>query len=229
MIRPLTLALLVPMAAAAQDPAMIDAAAAPFFAPGTYGDPFADTGLSQGCQPDGGGVVCTITSRGVNLIARSANSAEAAISLLQVLPVNTAVAFTGDITSMGDITAEFALSSIQIGDADPYADVLAMLQGDWVSVDDPAYTMVIDGTQQIESYGDEVQGAYLISLQDQCPEVGGNDPDGPDGTGPVLLAELMGGDPMTDIYCYALLTTTAADLQMSLIGGNGSTLAFARP
>jgi hypothetical protein len=219
----------LPLAAVAQDIPTVEAAAVPFFEPGTFGEPFADTGLAQGCLAEGAALVCTITSRGVNLIVQGDLSGADALALLQDLPVNTPVAFSGDILGLGDITAEFALSTLEIGDPDPYAQLRADLQGDWVSVDDPDYALTFDGTQRIDSYGGEVQGVYLTSLQDQCPEVGGRDPDGPDGTGPVLLAELMGGDPMTDLYCYAVLAADGLALEMSLIGGNGTTLSFVRP
>lgn len=221
-MRALVLLLAFAAPALAQDAATLSTAATPAFAPGTHGDPFDDTGLSQGCVDEGGVTVCTITSRGANLIARSDSSPAAPITVLQSLPGNTAVALTGDITSYGDITAEIVLSTVETGEADPHAGTLSAMQGAWVSVDDPAFGLEFAGTEQIETHAGEVQGYYLVSIEDQCPG-------GPDRVGPVLYALLMGGDPETDATCHAILAADGAVLEMSLIGGTGGTLRFVRP
>ncbi len=200
--------------------AMLDAAAAPFFDLGTYGDAFDDTGLTQGCADESGQMVCTITSRGANLIARSGETPDTVMAVLQALPLNTAVAVTGDITSMGDITAEIVLSTVTMAPADTYADLAAGMQGMWVSDDDAQSTFEIVGTQQVETYAGEVQASYLLTFAAECP-------DGPDGVGPVMVAQMMGGDPV-DMSCYYIVKQDGDALEMSLIGGNGSTLLYSR-
>jgi hypothetical protein len=199
---------------------MLDAAAEPFFDAGSLGDAFDDTGLTQGCADEGGQLVCTITSRGANLMARAGESSDAVMAMLQALPMNTAVAVTGDITSMGDITAEIVLSTVTMAPADPYAALAANMQGLWVSDDDAQSTFEIVGTQQVETYGGEVQGSYLLTFAAQCP-------DGPDGVGPVMVAQAMGDDPSA-MACYAIVRQDGDTLEMSLIGGNGSTLHYTR-
>jgi hypothetical protein len=199
---------------------MLDAAAQPFFDAGSLGDAFDDTGLTQGCADEGGQMVCTITSRGANLLARAGESSDAVMAVLQALPMNTAVAVTGDITSMGDITAEIVLSTVTMAPTDPYADLAAGMQGMWVSDDDAQSSFEIVGTQQVETYGGEVQGSYLLTFAAQCP-------DGPDGVGPVMVAQAMGDDPSA-MACYAIVSQNGDALEMSLIGGNGSTLHYTR-
>jgi hypothetical protein len=200
--------------------AMLDAAAAPFFDPGTFGDAFDDTGLTQGCADESGQMVCTITSRGANLIARSGETSDAVMAVLQALPLNTPVAVTGDITAMGDITAEIVLSTVMMAPADLYADLAAGMQGIWVSDDDAQSTFEIVGTQQVETYAGEAQASYLLTFAAECP-------DGPDGVGPVMVAQMMGGDP-ADMSCYYIVKQDGDTLEMSLIGGNGSTLHYSR-
>ncbi len=215
MMRALALALLLATPAAAQD------AATPAFAPGTYGDPFDDTGLFQGCIADAGVTVCTITSRLANLVARSDTSPAAPFAALQGLPADTPVAVTGDITAMGDVSADIVLSTVETGEPDPYAATLAALQGAWVSLDDPAYALEFAGNEQIETYDGAVQGYYMTSLEAACP-------DGT-GPGPVLFAVMMGGDSQAETWCYTILKADGTMLEMTLEGGNGSTLRFRRP
>jgi hypothetical protein len=200
--------------------AMLDAAAAPFFDAGTYGDAFADNGLTQGCADESGQIVCTITARGANLIARSGETSDAVMAVLQALPLNTAVAVTGDITSMGDITAEIVLSSVTMAEADPFAALAADMQGVWVSDDDAQAGFEVIGTQMVDSYAGEVQGSSLLTFAGQCP-------DGPEGVGPVMIAQVMGGDP-ADMACYAIVSLEGGRLDMSLMGGTGTTLRYTR-
>ena len=199
---------------------MLDAAAQPFFDAGTYGDAFDDTGLTQGCANEGGQMVCTITSRGANLIARSGESSDAVMAVLMALPLNTAVAVTGDITSMGDITAEIVLSTVTMAAADPFATLAADIQGLWVSDDDAQSGFEIVGTQMVDSYAGEVQASSLLTFAAQCPE-------GPEDVGPVMIAQVMGDDPSI-MACYYIVSLEGAALQMSLMGGAGNTLSYTR-
>ena len=197
---------------------MLDAAAETYFDAGSLGDAFEDTGLTQGCVDEGGQIVCTITSRGANLMARAGDSSDAVMAVLQALPLNTPVAFAGDITAMGDITAEIVLSTVMLASADPYIDLAAGMQGMWVSDDDAQSTFEIVGTQQVESYGAEVQASYLLTFAPACP-------DGPDDIGPVMVAQMMSGDP-ADMACYYIISLQDGELKMSLIGGTGNTLRY---
>jgi hypothetical protein len=204
----------------AQDQAMLDAAAVPFFDAGSYGDAFHDTGLTQGCADEGGQMVCTITSRGANLIARAGESSDAVMAVLAALPLNTAVDVAGDITSMGDITAEIVLSSVTLAAADPYATLAAEMQGMWVSNDDAASTFEVVGTQMVDIYAGEVQSSALLTFAAQCPE-------GPEGVGPVMIAQVMGDDPAA-MGCYYIASLAEGALEMSLMGGAGNTLTYTR-
>jgi hypothetical protein len=199
---------------------MLDAAAQPFFDAGTYGDPFDDTGLTQGCADEGGQMVCIITSRGANLMARQGESSDAVMDVLLSLPLNTAVAVTGDITSMGDITAEIVLSTVTMAPSDPYADLAAGMQGMWVSNDDADSVFEVVGTQMVDSYAGEVQTSALLTFAAQCP-------DGPPGVGPVMIAQVMGDDPAA-MGCYYIVSLADGALEMSLMGGAGNTLAYTR-
>jgi hypothetical protein len=217
------IALMLTSPARAQDAPsqdMLDAAAEPFFEAGTYGDAFDDTGLTQGCADEGGQMVCTITSRGANLMARSGETSDAVMAVLMALPLNTAVAVTGDITSMGDITAEIVLSTVAMAEADPFTTLAADMQGVWVSDEDADSAFEIIGTQMVDSYAGEVQASSLLTFQAQCP-------DGPEGVGPVMIAQVMGGDP-ADMACYFIVSLADGALEMSLMGGAGKTLAYSR-
>jgi hypothetical protein len=209
--------------AMAQDgpsPDMLDAAAVPFFAAGSYGDPFDDVGSVQGCADESGQIVCTVTSRGANLMARSGETSDTVMAVLMALPLNTAVAVTGDITAMGDITAEIVLSSIRLAPADPFADLAAGMQGMWVSDDDAQSAFEIIGSQMVDIYAGEVQASSLVTFVAECPA-------GPAGEGPVMIAQVMGDDP-ADMSCFAIISLSDGAVEMSLLGGAGNTLSYTR-
>jgi hypothetical protein len=199
---------------------MLAAAAVPSFAPGTYGDAFDDTALTQGCADEGGQMVCTITTRGARLLARRGETPDAVMDVLMALPLNTAVDVSGDITSMGDITAEIVLSRVTLAEADPYATLAADMQGMWVSDDDAASRFEVVGTQMVDSYAGEVQASSLLTFAAECPE-------GPAGVGPVMIAQVMGDDP-GEMACYAIVRLDGSALEMSLMGGAGGTLRYTR-
>ncbi|MGL4311033.1 MAG: hypothetical protein ACRCSU_11150 [Paracoccaceae bacterium] len=214
------LALILTSPAWAQDGPDLEAAAVPFFAPGTYGEAFDDTGLTQGCADEGGQMVCTVTSRGANLIARAGETPDAVMAVLMALPLNTAVNVSGDITSMGDITAEIVLSTVRLAEADPYATLAADMQGMWVSDDDAQAAFEVVGTQMVDSYAGEVQASSLLTFAAECP-------DGLAGVGPVMIAQVMGDDP-GEMACYAIVSLADGALEMSLMGGTGNTLSYTR-
>ena len=194
------------------------AAAIPSFEPGLMGEPFTVVGIVQGCGPTEGGDGCTFYAEGARWIAYSAGQSNpAALAALATMPVGAAVIVAGDMISLGDITVEAAIASLEPGD-DPYAAERAAMQGAWVSADDPQSRIEITGSEQTDLYAGEPMGVSMLRLGAQCGETSG---------GTLLTVQVMGGDPM-DAQCFAVLSVDASRMELSYIG-RGNTLTYVRP
>jgi hypothetical protein len=186
---------------------MLTAAPAWAFEPGTHGEPVEETGYFVGCfTGEEGGSGCELHARGAIWIVSSEGPTEpfvmnAMVEMVQGAPVR----FTGDMISMGDVTVDFALNTIEANPDDPLAPLVADLQGEWQGAGGAVVT--VTGLEWAEADG----RAYLISLGTACS-------DGAErGTTHISLYE-MGGDPFQSI---CLKVDSHAPDKVELSGADG--------
>ena len=196
-----------------------DASAVASFGPGTHGEPFTVTALTQGCETRDEGAFCFFVAEGFRWVATQGGpSNPAALMRLAEMSVNTPLIVTGDIVSYGDITADVVISRIEPGTPDAWAALRDGMQGSWVSVDDPLSVIDIYGSEQTSLYDGQVMEVALTTWADACP--------GGENIGPVMYMQRMGGDPM-DVSCMAILELTADRMDLSYVG-RGNTLSYTR-
>jgi uncharacterized membrane protein len=200
--------------------ALPDAARTPTFAQGTLGEPFSVTALLQGCGQTEEFSGCTFYAEGWRwMAAEGAGSNPDALAAMAALPVNTPLFVTGDLIFYGDITVEAAVSNVELDSPDPYADLRATLQGAWVSMDDPASSFILNGSELTDLYQGEEMARMMITLSDACPD---GEP-----IGPVIVQRIFGEEPDSAI-CLAIVEATAGQLTLSYVG-RGNTLVYTRP
>ncbi len=91
------------------------------------------------------------------------------------------------------------------------------LQGEWVAVDDPQSTIALKDGSFFYFYGTEPQGSFPYQYYPQCPGECA-------APAPVPCISVIG----QDILCYAVVKANGQELELSLIGGAGKTLAYKR-
>lgn len=190
------------------------------FERGQSGEPFTQTTLMQSCEGELGAESCLLYAEGWRYAATKGQTGADIIDALAGLAPNTPVTIMGDIVQYGDITVEVILSRIEPGPPDPKADLRRLLQGDWVSTDDPNYTAQIVGSEITESYSGEITSVSVLTLGTACG-------DGAELGGDVLVMQQMGGDPM-DSICWSLESITDDSLTVFNMP-RGNMLGFRRP
>jgi len=185
-----------------QTPALSPEARAESFVRGQQGEPFYITARLQECSTVDGFDGCFVYAEGWRWsFAHGAGSNPAAMAALARLPVNTMLHMSGDILSYGDITVEALLASIDLAPPDANSATLDRMQGRWVSEDDPQSKLDIIGSEQVDTYGDEVLSISVLSFAQGCP-------DGSVEGSPTLVVQPMGSDPDSAL-CYAIDSVTA--------------------
>ena len=172
--------------------------AAPAFAfdPGTHGEPTDETGYFVACNTGETGDACEIHARGAVFMAYSDGPSEPeAMAALAELEQGTPVKFSGDMISMGDVTVDFALNTVEVNRDDDMGPLVQGLQGTWFK---DGKEVTITGLEWLEPGVAD----YLISLGTGCS-------DGVErGTIHFSLYQ-MGGDPFSSI-CLKLMDATRA-------------------
>lgn len=206
-------------ATAAQAEVVIpDAAMQATFEQGKSGEPFTVEALLQGCSTGGELDGCTFYAEGWRwTVARGAGSNAAALDAMAALPMNSPLIISGDMISQGDITVEAAVAKIEPG-ADAFAVNRALMQGKWVSQDDPLASLEVVGSEQTNTYDGQVVATSLVTFSETCPE---GEP-----MGAVFFTQEMGGDP-ANLPCYMILDLTADRMELSYVG-RGNTLVYIR-
>ena len=221
-LRLATLALvagLSPLAATAQiaGPATVES-----FVRGQQGEPFTITATLQSCGDEDGFNGCIFYADGWRYAAaQGAGSNQAALDLLATLPVNTRFSVEGDLVSYGDVTAEVLISRIAPAEApDPYADMRAAMQGDWVSTEDKSSTLSVTGSEETWLYDGAPSDLFIVNFTDFCDDAAAPG-------GPLLTKrEMQSADGM--VLCYGIDSITPD--RMSLIYlPRGNILEYVRP
>lgn len=201
-------------APSAQDAALAaqlsPAAMTEYFTRGQQGEPFFISARLQECTSVDGFDGCFVYAEGWRwAFDAAANNNPAAMVAMASLPVNTVLGISGDVLTYNDMTVDALISKIEMLPPDDVSAKLDMLQGHWVSVDDPQSKMVIYGSEMTNSYGAEVMATSVISFTDACP-------DGFGGEGQKLVMSQMGMPP-EDALCYTLEEVTDTTLTLMYV------------
>ena len=178
------------------------------------GEPFEQGGLMQGCSSEAGPLVCSLVAEGwFYMVTEGAGTPGEVIGLLLDMEVNTPVQFGGEILNMGDITIEVVLGFVEQSGDDPFAEVRARLQGDWLVIGAEGMGMTVEGSEMTFTSADGVLDASLIAIAPACQ-------DEPVAALPVLYARRMGGDP--EAYCLRI--SALDDVSLDLVDVGADTL-----
>lgn len=190
------------------------------FEPGSLGDHYHDTGHVQGCSETGELPACTIIAGGSRfVIPLYGPTPPEMLQKLKMLAPLTFVEFRGDILTVTDSYAEFALGAIAEADAadDPQGALLRVMQGEWVSVDDAKSRAQVTGLIWTDIYDGEEMGSWVMFIGEGCS-------DGSTATGTVL--ELFPIGPQDSAtYCYSSLSVDEGRMELTY-AARGNTLAF---
>lgn len=158
----------------------------------------------QSCKPDEETDVpaCTFHAGGVRYEV-GAKTPESVFSFLAELAPAAPLAVRGAITEEADPVATVMLSAARTRPETPTDKMLGLLQGEWVSVDDPNEHLTVSGSERSGHYDGADTGIDYLSIQDSC--------DDETGAGPYLRAT---DSAHGDIYCYAIETLDANDLSL---------------
>ncbi|MGB8812174.1 MAG: hypothetical protein WCC57_03230 [Paracoccaceae bacterium] len=186
----------------------------------SYGEPFTQAGLMQGCTTEGEAPGCMVYADGFRYLALyDGPTAPEMMAELEALAVNTPVQISGEIISLGDITAEIAMGGVAVLDAEPYADLRTVLQGDWLSNDDASYVVQINGSEWTDVISGEVVETSTLQIDDACA-------DGSPSDDPALIVRPMGGDPEA-FTCLAVMDAQGDTLTLLNLP-RGNILSFSR-
>ncbi|MEO9782583.1 MAG: DUF1036 domain-containing protein [Sedimentitalea sp.] len=163
-----------------------------------------DDAVFQSCQPadEEGALTCSFHAGGIRYEI-NADTPAPVLEFLGELAPATPLAVTGTVTALDDIVASVTLSKAQSRPETPADKMLMLLQGEWVSVDDPNEHLTISGSERTGHYDGSDTGTDYLSLQESC--------DDETGVGPYLRATDRAHG---DVYCYAIETLDATDLSL---------------
>ncbi|CUH64109.1 putative integral membrane protein [Thalassovita gelatinovora] len=187
---------------------------------GTYVETFSDLLIFQGCTVDDGSEYCAFHGNGWKYYAYYGGpTPRHLLDRLYNQPVGAAFHVSGEIVSFGDISMEVMVDSVTIAPGgDPFANLRAAMQGEWVSTDDPAYKIEIHGSEMWEFHGGSFLSNLFLQIADGCDAA-------PQGRGPVLI-ETNPED--REPLCYGIATATTTRLEL-IYFGRGNMLRFRRP
>lgn len=200
---------------------LLPAGMAAGFEPGSLGSDYRDTGYMQGCVVEGELPGCTIIAGASHfVIAAEGPTPPEVMERLRATPKHSWIAFRGDILEIYDSYAAFALGAFELSaEPDPYADVVAAMQGSWVAEADPLVGVTVDGLIWTGGYGGSENTRSVIALGEGCADGSGS--------GPTLqLFEIGSAESFS--LCFAFADMTPERMELTLVG-RGNTLLFRRP
>jgi len=176
---------------------------------GTHGEPFSVFATFNGCGIADGLEYCAFMSDGWKWYAYyDGKTPIELMDSLEQLALNMPATITGDLVHYGDITTEMVLREVRLEPGtDPFAPIRDAIQGEWVSADDPAYTLSIYGGDIYERYSNEPQASYHLQLAESCDESAG--------AGPVMIQTDV---ETRDTYCYLFETYEGGFLDLLYMG-----------
>lgn len=188
-------------------------------APTEGAEAFSKIGHFQACETQDEQYACSFHVEGWKFYAYGDGlTPRAMLSALAGLEAGTPVRLTGDILYYGDITTEIVARAVEpVPGSDPHGAMRANMQGDWVSLDDPAAKMRVTGMESAESYGDMPLALQFLQLADSCDASGGS--------GPVLIQT---NPEDQEPQCYLVARADGTRLELIYLA-RGNTLRYQRP
>lgn len=187
-------------------------------------EPLDETGYFTGCFLDdaSGADVCEVVASGFRFYASPDGGSDPAVmQALMDLPMLSAVTITGEILSMGDLTAEVRLQSVTPVADDLLQGTVQAIQGDWrPEGEETPFYITINGLDWTEMQ-DEPLASYLISAGTTCA-------DGVEPGGPALVLYEMGGSPDA-AACWQVEYVDDKTLQLRDFMGDQGQVVFTRP
>lgn len=187
---------------------------------GTFGEPLEDVAMLQGCIFEQEVPSCDLVSNGFTYyVSWNEPTPSYIVEAMGSLYVNAPLWLRADIVNMGDMSAELAVHEMRHDPAlDPFADIRAKLQGEWVFAADPAYTSRVWGDRVTEEINGDYSSEYTLQLAESCEKSHGQ--------GPVMIAHI---DPWSEPPCMILESVSADKMIMQLAGGDGTFYKYVRP
>ncbi|WP_052262054.1 DUF1036 domain-containing protein [Leisingera sp. ANG-M1] len=178
--------------AAAAPAAPAPAAAGPQ-PPGTYGEPYTDNVILQGCYSEGIRE-CSFHASGTKFFVRDdGRTPQFVFSVMETLDPGTPLTVAGDLEAVYDRTADAVLRDATVRSWTEHDGLLHKLQGHWYAEDDPNAQFTILGAERENTYDGAYSGRDYLSVSEWCHDF--------EGGGPYLYAreEETGED-----YCYVI-------------------------
>ena len=180
---------------------------------------FTKQGHFQSCEDFEGQLSCGFHVEGWKFYVYDGGpTPRAVLDALQNYQTGTPVSLTGDILYYGDITAEIAVREVTpMPGGDPFGEMMANLQGSWVSLDDPASGMTVSGLEMEVAHGEQALGVRFLRLAETC--------DAANGAGPVLIQT---NPEDQEPQCYMVARADGDNLDL-IYFARGNTLRYKRP
>lgn len=179
-------------------------------APGTYGDPYSDNVILQGCSNDGERQ-CNFHAGGTNFfVFDDGRTPQLAFTVMEALDPGTPLFIDGDLEAIYDRTADMVLRDVTVRPWTEYDALLNKLQGQWYSEDDPNSQFTVLGAERENTYEGSFSGVDYLWVSDRCDRF--------EGEGPYLYAR---EEESGESYCYQLSYVDQLQLElMYLPSGN---------
>ena len=184
---------------------------------GSNAEPLSDSGYVTGCTDAG----CFIESRGFSLSVTDATTPSDLMTLLRSLPNVSAIAFDGEMTNMGDSSADLALTKVTKVADDLNEGNLQYMQGDWAPVgEETPFVIRISGLTWQEVVQDEPGDSFAIVASDACA-------DGVVPGGMAINLYRLGDDPAAD-GCWQLEGITDTSMFLRDFQGDWGQIEYTR-
>lgn len=172
--------------------------------PGTFGEPYAEAAIMQGCTIETERS-CSFHASGTQFfVTEDWRTPNFVFDLMQQLTPGTPIFVEGDLVALYDRTADVVLRNVTTRPWSTNDRILNTLQGTWYSVADPAARFNVLGAERDNSYDDVPTSRDYLSLSDWC--------DGFEGGGPYLRAM---DEETGEGTCYSIERIT--DLKLELM------------
>jgi uncharacterized membrane protein len=179
-------------------------------AAGTYGDPYADNVILQGCSNDGGRQ-CNFHANGTSFfVYDDGRTPQLVFTVMEALDPGTPMVVEGDLEAIYDRTADVVLRDVTVRQWNDFDLLLNKLQGQWYSEDDPNAQFTVLGAERENTYDGDFTGVDYLWVSDGCGRF--------DGNGPYLYAR---EEETGENYCYQISYIDQLQLElMYLPSGN---------